>query len=250
MVNPTGPDAVTECEFEYGTSPGSSEASVPCSSLPGAVSDAGAGVRRRDGPRSRTPPTTSKSSRPAKKEPAKANRVSFKTESPTHPWPRPGKRAKSSSRARWLEGTVKPEGVPATCEFKWGTSPGSLTKTAPCSPQPGSGTGPEPVTAELTGLAPHTTYYFKLVARRGRRQNGRRRRRTRDPGRRTRGRDRRSLGRDQDRRDAERDGESRRPPRDELPVRIRDHQRRAEQDGSCARLCPVRAPRLKPYPPK
>ena len=37
-------------------------------------------------------------------------------------------------------------------------------KSRPCSPQPGSGTGPEAVTAKVTGLTPDTTYYFKLVA--------------------------------------------------------------------------------------
>ena len=63
-----------------------------------------------------------------------------------------------------LEGTVNPEGVTATCEFEWGTSPGSLTWKAPCSPAPGSGTSPETVTAQATGLAPQTTYYFRLVA--------------------------------------------------------------------------------------
>ena len=34
-VNPLGPE-VTICEFEYGTSPAATEASVPCASLPGA----------------------------------------------------------------------------------------------------------------------------------------------------------------------------------------------------------------------
>ena len=67
-----------------------------------------------------------------------------------------------------LTGTVNPGGSPVTeCEFEYGTSPGSLTSSVECSPEPGSGSAPEAVSAEITestALRPNTTYYFRLVA--------------------------------------------------------------------------------------
>jgi hypothetical protein len=64
-----------------------------------------------------------------------------------------------------LNGTVDPEGQPVTsCEFEYGTSP-SYGHTAPCKPEAkalGSGTSPIPVSAEIGGLRPDTTYHFRL----------------------------------------------------------------------------------------
>ncbi|MGA7704139.1 MAG: fibronectin type III domain-containing protein [Solirubrobacteraceae bacterium] len=64
-----------------------------------------------------------------------------------------------------LMGTVDPDGVPVTsCQFEYGTERGTFPNTAACSTNPGEGTSPVPVTAELKGLSKHTTYYYRLVA--------------------------------------------------------------------------------------
>jgi streptogramin lyase len=68
-----------------------------------------------------------------------------------------------------LNATVNPNGgVVSGCQFEYaperGTGgPGALT-SVPCSPPPGSGTGPVAVSAPITGLSPGTTYIFVIVA--------------------------------------------------------------------------------------
>ncbi len=70
-----------------------------------------------------------------------------------------------------LNGEVNPENQgKTTCTFIYGTSRSELTKEAECkglgskaTPIP-NGTSKEPVSAEVTGLAPDTTYYYRLQA--------------------------------------------------------------------------------------
>ncbi len=66
-----------------------------------------------------------------------------------------------------LSGVVNPAGVQVTgCEFEYGTGT-SYGQTVACeqtSSEIGSGTEPEPVSAELAGLLPSTEYHFRLVA--------------------------------------------------------------------------------------
>ncbi len=62
-----------------------------------------------------------------------------------------------------LNGTVNPEGLPVTsCEFEYGPSTAYGT-TAECASNPGSGSAPVAVHADLTGLA-FDTYHYRLVA--------------------------------------------------------------------------------------
>ncbi len=73
-----------------------------------------------------------------------------------------------------LEGTVNPdEAGPATCSFIYGPSPSELTKTAECEGAGSEATpilghtgenSPVTVHAELSGLEPDTTYYYRLQA--------------------------------------------------------------------------------------
>jgi hypothetical protein len=64
-----------------------------------------------------------------------------------------------------LNGTVNPEGIAVvSCQFEYGTSPGVLSSTVPCSSNPGSGNSPVSVSAPITGLAPTTVYYYRLSA--------------------------------------------------------------------------------------
>ncbi len=67
-------------------------------------------------------------------------------------------------RKATLEGTVNPDEVgAATCQFEWGTSE-SFGQISPCSEAVANGHSPMAVHAELTGLQPDTTYYYRLQA--------------------------------------------------------------------------------------
>ena len=65
-----------------------------------------------------------------------------------------------------LNGTVNPNGTAVTsCEFQYGTS-SAYGQSMPCAQTPaqiGSGKTPAPVSANLTGVQPDTTYHFRLV---------------------------------------------------------------------------------------
>lgn len=70
-----------------------------------------------------------------------------------------------SGESATLNGTVNPEGLPvSSCRFEYGTQAGTLAGTLPCSPSPGSGSTPVPVSALLTGLEPGTVYHYRLTA--------------------------------------------------------------------------------------
>jgi hypothetical protein len=63
-----------------------------------------------------------------------------------------------------LNGTVDPEGLAvSSCEFEYGSEAGSYTSSVACSPTPGSGTSPVPVTGAIGGLTPGSTYHYRLV---------------------------------------------------------------------------------------
>jgi phosphodiesterase/alkaline phosphatase D-like protein len=65
-----------------------------------------------------------------------------------------------------LNGVVNPHGHDTTCEFQWGTSTTDST-TVPCAQAPGAGSAPVPVSAEVLGLTPGTTYYYRVIATNG-----------------------------------------------------------------------------------
>jgi len=63
-----------------------------------------------------------------------------------------------------LSASVNPNGAAVTdCHFDYGVTE-LYGSSAPCTPSPGSGNGPETVSASLTGLGVHTTYHFRIVA--------------------------------------------------------------------------------------
>ncbi|HTY96304.1 MAG TPA: IPT/TIG domain-containing protein [Solirubrobacteraceae bacterium] len=63
-----------------------------------------------------------------------------------------------------LNATVNPGAANVTlCEFEWGTS-NAYGHRIPCASLPGSGETPVAVSALLTGLAPATTYDYRIVA--------------------------------------------------------------------------------------
>jgi GH25 family lysozyme M1 (1,4-beta-N-acetylmuramidase) len=65
----------------------------------------------------------------------------------------------------FLNGTVNPNGAPATGWFEWGTSLSYGNSTAPLSG--GSGTTPVPLTVSVSGLLPNTLYYYRAVGNNG-----------------------------------------------------------------------------------
>jgi WD40-like Beta Propeller Repeat len=69
------------------------------------------------------------------------------------------------SESATLHGAVDPDAAgAATCRFEWGTS-SSLGEVAPCEPEAvANGNSPVAVHANLSALAPDTTYFYRLQA--------------------------------------------------------------------------------------
>jgi hypothetical protein len=63
-----------------------------------------------------------------------------------------------------LKGTVDPEGLATTYYFEHSTSPGFTGSAKTPLASAGSGTDPHPARAAISGLAPGTTYHYRLVA--------------------------------------------------------------------------------------
>lgn len=71
-----------------------------------------------------------------------------------------------ASTSATLTGTVNPNGAKVeACEFEYGETTSYSSGKVPCSPMPGAGEEPIAVSAKLTGLAKHTHYHFRLVAK-------------------------------------------------------------------------------------
>jgi hypothetical protein len=82
---------------------------------------------------------------------------------PTHP-PQASTSAASAvgQTAATLQGSVNPRGLPTTYRFDYGPTSAYGLATAPVSA--GSGTTAKAVAARVTGLAPGTTYHFRIEA--------------------------------------------------------------------------------------
>jgi hypothetical protein len=65
-------------------------------------------------------------------------------------------------RSATLNGTVDPRGLSTTYHFEYGTTTSYGLSTPPASA--GAGNGAQPVSADLSGLEPDTTYHYRLVA--------------------------------------------------------------------------------------
>ncbi len=63
-----------------------------------------------------------------------------------------------------LAGTVDPNGFTTTYHFDWGTTAAYGQRLPAVDANAGAGSSPSPVTQVLTGLAPDTTYHFRVVA--------------------------------------------------------------------------------------
>jgi hypothetical protein len=63
-----------------------------------------------------------------------------------------------------LEGEINPNGVETTYHFEYGTTTSYGTKVPVPDANIGEGTSSVPVFREVTGLAPNTTYHYRIVA--------------------------------------------------------------------------------------
>jgi hypothetical protein len=85
----------------------------------------------------------------------------FTTESPP-PSATTGQANAVGQTSAALNGSVDPHGVATTVHFDYGTTSGYGASTAGTAV--GSGSGSQPVSAGIGGLAPSTTYHFRVVA--------------------------------------------------------------------------------------
>jgi len=159
-VDPNGAQ-VTKCTFQYGTSP-SYGLEAPCSSLPGSgqsfvsVSASITSLAPKTLYHFRIVATN------ANGEGVGGDRT-FET-TKVLPLTVPSAASEISSSAATLNGSVNPEGVAVgECEFEYGSST-AYGASVPCSPAPGKGNSPVPVSAEISGLLPGHVYHFRLLA--------------------------------------------------------------------------------------
>jgi hypothetical protein len=159
-VDPDGKE-VTECKFEYGTTT-SYGASAECSKKPGSgqntvpVTGAISGL---------TEHTTYHYRLVAKNAagPGEGEDRTFVT----GPAPAVVTEAASgtTTSSATLTATVNPEGANVEqCVFEYGSTP-ELGSSVECAARPGSGREPVSVSAPLSGLAPGTTYYYRVLAK-------------------------------------------------------------------------------------
>jgi hypothetical protein len=160
-VNPNGSE-VSECKFEYGTTNAYGTA-VPCSpSKPGsgtgpvAVSASVGSLTANTTYHFRISATnsggTSKGSDETLTTLANAPTVVTKAASSL------------TQTTVSLNATVNPNGSEVSeCKFEYGTT-NAYGSSAPCTPAPGSGTGPVAVSASVGSLTANTTYHFRIVA--------------------------------------------------------------------------------------
>ena len=158
-INPNGGE-VTECRFEYGTTTAYGS-SAPCTSPPGsgvsavAVSASITGLSANTAYHFRIVAKNAGGTSPGSDEALK-----------TLPSPTVETKAASSvtQTTATFTATVNPNGGEVSeCRFEYGSTD-TYGTSVPCSPAPGSGTSPVPVSATVGGLSPNTTYHFRVVA--------------------------------------------------------------------------------------
>jgi hypothetical protein len=159
-VNPDGSE-VSECKFEYGTST-SYGSSAPCTPSPGsgtspvAVSAGLSGLAA----------NTTYHFRLVAKNLSGTSNGSDQTFMTLPPLPTvvTGVASAIAQTSATLNGTVNPNGFEVSaCRFEYGITT-SYGSSAPCSPAPGSGSGPVAVSAALESLSENATYHFRVVA--------------------------------------------------------------------------------------
>ncbi len=161
-VDPEG-KTVTSCFFEYGTS-AAYDATVPCAALPGsgtsvvAVSAAIGGLKAMTTYHFRIVANGSAGTQIN----SYGEDDSFTTTSA--PVALTSGASAVTQTGATLSGTVNPNGLQLTsCTLEYGPT-SAYGASVPCSPQPGSGEGVVPVSAQVAGLSPDTIYHFRVRA--------------------------------------------------------------------------------------
>jgi phosphodiesterase/alkaline phosphatase D-like protein len=161
-ANPQG--AATTCEFEYGTTTGYGTR-APAATNPGSGTSAVA-VRA---PISGLTPSTDYHYRLDCANAGGATNGSDQTFR-TLPIPPPtattGAASGVAETTATLAGSVTPNGWVTTCRFEYGTST-AYGSSVDCAAAPGSGPSAIGASAAIAGLAPGTTYHYRIVASNG-----------------------------------------------------------------------------------
>lgn len=160
-VDPNG-GTVKECRFEYGTSTAYGK-SVECSSLPGGghaavpVSAPVSGLEAQKTYDFRIVVANSGGSGEGED--------SFETLAPSPPTVETEAATSVTQSAATLNATVDPNGSELKeCSFEYGTSLPS-GQLAPCASTPGRESAEVPVSGTIGGLAPASTYLFRIIAK-------------------------------------------------------------------------------------
>ena len=159
-VNPDGA-SVSSCRFEYGTTTGYGS-NAACASLPGSgsspapVSAALSGLAANTTYHYRLLATNSAGT-------SDGPDLSFTTAA-VLPAVETGAASSVTAGSAQLNATVNPNGSSVSeCKFEYGAT-ASYGSSAPCTPSPGSGSGPVAVSAVLSGLAASSTYHYRITA--------------------------------------------------------------------------------------
>jgi len=158
-VDPNG--LLTECHFEYGTSPSFGH-SQPCGSSPGA----GQSFVEVSASLANLAPKTTYHFRIVAKNAGGERVGSERTFTTTSVLPAvtPGPASEVTQTEAMLNGSVNPDGVNVSeCEFEYGRTT-AYGDSVPCSPAPGEGQTAKDVSAPISDLLPGRTYHFRVVA--------------------------------------------------------------------------------------
>src|SRR5205823_3056379 len=152
---------VSECRFEYGTTTAYGK-SAPCAPSPGS----GEGSVAVSAPVTGLTANTTYHFRISATNAGGTNKGSDETMKTLPPAPTVVTAAASedTQTSATLDGTVTPNGCEfSECHFEHGTTTSYPTRRS-SAPSPGSGEGSVAVSAPVTGLAPSTTYHFRIAA--------------------------------------------------------------------------------------
>jgi phosphodiesterase/alkaline phosphatase D-like protein len=162
LVNPNG-STVSECEFEYGTSPTALTGSVPCAQLPGSgendvtVSAALEGLAESQTYYFRVVATNPYGTQ--------AGGTKQFTTIPNEPKGHSESASLVTKTTAQFNAEINPDGATVEkCEFEYGTTMSYGTKVK-CAVLPGSGERLVPVYASVSSLSEKTKYYYRVVAK-------------------------------------------------------------------------------------
>jgi len=165
-VNPEASE-VGECYFEYGTS-SEYEHDAPCEQTPAEIGKGASSVSVSAKVSGLLVGTTYHFRLVATKGTTAVPGDDAQASTPPGPVLSGGEATEVTAAGARLNALLDPEGLPVTrCRFEYGTST-TYTTAVPCEQklaQLGTGTQPVPVSAQLTGLSPNTTYYWRLSVR-------------------------------------------------------------------------------------